>query len=62
MKEKKEKYEIEDLVEKKLITRDEIIGLLRIDNDDDFVKELIKFSQIHDWGKYKVKESLINYS
>jgi hypothetical protein len=52
MKEKKEKYEIEDLVEKKLITRDEIIDLLRIDNDEDFVKELIKLSKVHDWGKF----------
>tara|TARA_R110002012_G_scaffold149731_1_gene308898 strand:- start:11096 stop:11548 length:453 start_codon:yes stop_codon:yes gene_type:complete len=53
MEEEKEKYEIEDLIQNDLLTRSELIELIKLEKDDEFVEELIRLSSIHDWGKFK---------
>ena len=52
MKEEKQKYEIEDLIEKNLLTRNELIDLIKLEKDEEFVEELIRLAKVHDWGNY----------
>lgn len=53
MSEEKEKYEIEDLISLGLMSKQQLLTLLKLENDVDFINELIDISKKNKWGDFK---------
>ena len=53
MEEEKEKYEIEDLISLGLMSKQQLLSLLKLENDYDFINELIDISKKNKWGDFR---------